>query len=388
MAAQAQDAIPPALREWQGWVLHGEEFRRCPFAASADAAARRAHRRRRIPLRLARAPDAGRRRARRHLLAALAGVRRELGGAARQYRALAARRAAQWRAGGGGRASTTCPSLRLAPGSYTVSGRFEWSSRPESLPLPRRHRHRRSVRRRHARGAAGAAGRRRVAGQAPQRRAGRRHGSAGLSPGAGRDPRLSTDAHPPQRGRRSARRGARRARCPTASRRCRCAAICPRASSATARLRVQLRAGSHEVIAGRARHRRGEHAGAPGQRGGKWPREEIWSFAANDALRVAAAEGAEGIDPAQANVPGEWRQYPAFRMDAAAKLNVVERSRGLSNADDNRLSLTRNAVARLRSSRIHGGRPHPRASCAATGGSTCRRRSRCRARARTTISCS
>ena len=58
-------------------------------------------------------------------------------------------------------------------------------------------------------------------------------------------------------------------------------------------------------------------------------------------MRVAAAEGAEGIDPAQANVPPEWRQYPAFRMDAAAKLTVVERSRGLSNADDNRLSLAR-----------------------------------------------
>ena len=28
------------------------------------------------------------------------------------------------------------PSLRLAPGSYTVAGRFSWSTRPESLPLP------------------------------------------------------------------------------------------------------------------------------------------------------------------------------------------------------------------------------------------------------------
>ena len=53
--------------------------------------------------------------------------------------------------------------------------------------------------------------------------------------------------------------------------------------------------------------------------GGKWAREEIWSFASDDRLRVAAAEGADGIDPAQANVPPEWRQYPAFRMDAAAK---------------------------------------------------------------------
>jgi hypothetical protein len=67
----------------------------------------------------------------------------------------------------------------------------------------------------------------------------------------------------------------------------------------------------------------------------------VWSFEAFDALRVAAAEGAEGIDPAQANVPGEWRQYPAFRMDAATKLNVLERSRGLANADDNRLTMNR-----------------------------------------------
>ncbi len=28
------------------------------------------------------------------------------------------------------------PSLRLGPGNYTVTGRFEWSARPESLPVP------------------------------------------------------------------------------------------------------------------------------------------------------------------------------------------------------------------------------------------------------------
>jgi hypothetical protein len=31
----AQESIPPPLREWQDWVLHGEEFRRCPFMATA-----------------------------------------------------------------------------------------------------------------------------------------------------------------------------------------------------------------------------------------------------------------------------------------------------------------------------------------------------------------
>src|SRR5213076_2807088 len=79
----------------------------------------------------------------------------------------------------------------------------------------------------------------------------------------------------------------------------------------------------------------------PDAAGGDWPREEIWSFAPNDNLRVAAAEGAEGIDPIQANVPQDWQRFPAFRMAADSKLSVVERGRGLSNADENRLNLTR-----------------------------------------------
>ena len=35
LACHAQDSLPPPLRDWQGWVLKGEEFRRCPFLASA-----------------------------------------------------------------------------------------------------------------------------------------------------------------------------------------------------------------------------------------------------------------------------------------------------------------------------------------------------------------
>src|SRR5262245_24434012 len=34
--AFAQDSLPPELRNWQGWVLKGEEYRRCPFLASAQ----------------------------------------------------------------------------------------------------------------------------------------------------------------------------------------------------------------------------------------------------------------------------------------------------------------------------------------------------------------
>ena len=200
MAARAQDAIPPALREWQGWVLHDEEFRRCPFAASADAEAGEpidaAEFRCVWPERLTLTVDArGGTFSQRWQVYAESWV--ALPGNAehwpRDVRLNGAPAAVV--------AVDDVPSLRLKPGSYTLSGRFEWSSRPESLHASAVHRHRRSVRGRLARGAARAAGRRRVAGQAPQRRAGRRHGSAGLSPGAGRDPRLSTDAHPAQRGR-------------------------------------------------------------------------------------------------------------------------------------------------------------------------------------------
>ncbi len=70
-------------------------------------------------------------------------------------------------------------------------------------------------------------------------------------------------------------------------------------------------------------------------------REEVWSFAANDRLRVAAVEGVAGIDPAQANVPEDWRGYPAFRMAPGSELRIAERSRGLSNTDQNRLHLRR-----------------------------------------------
>ena len=35
LPATAADApLPPALRDWQSWVLNGQEFRRCPFIAN------------------------------------------------------------------------------------------------------------------------------------------------------------------------------------------------------------------------------------------------------------------------------------------------------------------------------------------------------------------
>ncbi|HYM27751.1 MAG TPA: hypothetical protein VET66_06360, partial [Steroidobacteraceae bacterium] len=74
-----------------------------------------------------------------------------------------------------------------------------------------------------------------------------------------------------------------------------------------------------------------------------WPGDEVWSFKAEDRLRVAAVEGASPVDPAQADVPGDWRELPAYRLNATTPLRVVERSRGLSALAGNELRLTRSA---------------------------------------------
>ena len=70
------------------------------------------------------------------------------------------------------------------------------------------------------------------------------------------------------------------------------------------------------------------------------PADEIWSYQSNDGLRVTAVDGANPVDPAQVNVPGEWQGLPAFRLQQGEALTLDERSRG-KVAADNRLQLDR-----------------------------------------------
>ena len=107
-------------------------------------------------------------------------------------------------------------------------------------------------------------------------------------------------------------------------------------------LRVQVRPGEYDLTV----EARGPspvtqvHLGA---RPAPWPALEVWSFRAEDRLRVVSVEGVESTDPAQSNVPGDWHDLPAFHMTAAATLNIVERSRGLSPQEGNQLVLKRTA---------------------------------------------
>jgi hypothetical protein len=75
--------------------------------------------------------------------------------------------------------------------------------------------------------------------------------------------------------------------------------------------------------------------------GPPWPKQEIWSYAADPHLRVTAANSPLQVDPRQSEVPSEWQTLPAFALGDGVKLTLEERSRGLGKDEANRLMLQR-----------------------------------------------
>ena len=336
----AQEGIPPALRDWQGWVLKGEEFRHCPFLANAGLSAGepvpQQYYRCIWPERLALAVNAdGGTFSQRWQVYAQSWV--DLPGDREHW-------PRDVRLNGSPApvvAGDDTPRLLLKPGSYSISGRFEWSARPEALPLP---------------GTTAIVdltvdGQRVVQPERPGTavRLGKRRSAEQPAAMEVQVYRLLRDDVPAQLLTRIRLNVAGDAReellaraLPDGFTPVSLTGALPARLERDGTLRVQVRAGSHEILLQARGTGVATELARPKAGGGKWARDEIWSFAANDVLRVAAAEGADGIDPAQANVPPEWRQLPAFRMTEDSTLRVVERSRGLANADDNRLQLARN----------------------------------------------
>jgi hypothetical protein len=328
----SENAIPRSLADWQAWALKDQEFRRCPFLAGADASNESSHRCA-WPERLQLTVDA------------------HLGRFAQRWQVYSD----SWVALPGdlehwpqaveldGKLAPLVsrngiPFVRLAAGSHALNGTWSWDVRPETLSIPRET----ALLDLSVDGA-------RVA--QPERPDGRIALGAQRSAAEPRQLelqvyRLLEDNEPVRLQTRLRIRAAGDSREESLGR------VLPEGflplsldSPLPARLgrdgvlRVQVRPGRFELT---LRARQAEPAAVfrmPAA--GSIAHEEIWSFAANDRLRVATVEGVPGIDPTQAQVPEEWRRNPAFRLDANSQLRLAERSRGLSNTDQNRLQLQR-----------------------------------------------
>ncbi|OOG46114.1 hypothetical protein B0E52_05285 [Rhodanobacter sp. C06] len=105
------------------------------------------------------------------------------------------------------------------------------------------------------------------------------------------------------------------------------------------RLRVQLRPG-HWLLTLTAR------AIAPLEKvalklpAAPWPRQEIWSYRDDPALRGSRAEG-QGIDAAQAGVPGDWSDLPAFALNDGSGLTITAGARGDEGGKGDQIHLQR-----------------------------------------------
>lgn len=71
-----------------------------------------------------------------------------------------------------------------------------------------------------------------------------------------------------------------------------------------------------------------------------WPRQEVWSYADDPALRNTRVEG-RATDAAQAGVPGAWRELPAFVLDDGAGLAIEQGTRGDEGGKGDQLHLQR-----------------------------------------------
>lgn len=104
------------------------------------------------------------------------------------------------------------------------------------------------------------------------------------------------------------------------------------------RLRVQLRTGDWTLeIAARAPGPVETLAPAPAP--APWPAQEVWVFAADNAVRRVTVAGVPALDPAQTELPGEWRALPAYLLESGASLDLVTRQRGDPDPAEPRLAL-------------------------------------------------
>jgi hypothetical protein len=331
----APSAVPEPLRPWIDWVLRGHEGETCPFLHS------RGERFCVWPGRLS-------------LDLNTAGGRftQQIHVAAESEVTLAGGRE-QWpedvRVDGiptalferGGR-----PTLRLAPGTHRLSGRFVWGALPPMLAIPPET------------GMVTL----RVAGAAvpfPKRDGRGRLWLRDAEQGATRrvaEDHLEVEVHrrvldtiPLQLETRLTLRVAGAAREETLGRALpegfvptSLSGPLPARLEADGQLRTQLRPGNFTLRL-MARHEGpAETLALPAQaEDAHWDASEIWSVEARPDLRLIEIEGAATVDPTQTELPGEWHALPAYRLAPGESLRLVQKRRGNEGANADHLQLRR-----------------------------------------------
>ena len=333
LLVNAEVAVPKDLEGWQGWAMDGQEFRRCPLFVNSDPNDEQAR-----------------------VCAWPSRLNLDLTATGGRFTQSWEVFSDSWVAlpgslehwphsvtvngtAGAVVAHDNVPQLKLSAGNYVIAGSFAWETRPESMPIPAQT------------GLVSLLLDGRVIPQADRPDGavwlGKRRGAEQVQGIEVQVYRLLADELPALLTTRLRLQVAGDAReellstvLPSGFTPMTLSSALPARIDADGRLRVQARAGSWEITLTARGSDIAQKITAPAIQG-LWPKQEVWGYAANDRLRVAAVEGAESIDPAQANVPEEWRQFPSYRVLPGGSLQIVERSRGLSAQDGNRLTLHR-----------------------------------------------
>ncbi len=332
-AADAQVQIPKELDGWRDWVLNGQEYRRCPFLANSDGT-REENRICAWPGRLGLdVNEAGA-----HFTqswVSYAPVWAPLPGNLEHWPGsvtVNGRPAAVV-------ARNETPYIRLAEGTSTVAGSFTWSKRPETLSVPDQtglvslavdsHRVDQVDR---ADGAVWL---------------GKQHETGAAQQLSIQVYRLLSDGIPATLETRLLLQAAGNVReellpsvLPSGFEPMSLESELPARIDPDGHMRIQVRPGAWTVKLSARNTVELTSITIPASQP-PWPKQEIWSYAANERLRVAALEGGEAIDPTQANVPNDWRENPSFKLASGATIKIIERARGVSSLESNHLRLRR-----------------------------------------------
>ncbi len=327
-ALPAQSYVSPDLEDWQQWVLQDQDFRNCPFYFNRRADERADF--------VCAWPD------QLELEATLSGAR-----FSQSWTVYAEE---QWVALPGGVdywpeqvvandravevvARGNVPSVRLVPGTYTLSGRFGWDQRPGVLPIPATSGlvsltvDGRKVERPEIAANGVYLGERKLTTRTVDSVTTTLHRLIADEVPTRLISRLQIDVSG------GVREESFENILPSGFVPLDIASQLPAKLEADGNLRLQVRPGRWTIFV-TARGPGVVNALSLSPPGANMPASEIWSYQSNDRLRVTAAEGLPPLDPRQVQVPENWSNYPAFRAEAGGTLSIIERSRGIVSASN------------------------------------------------------